>query len=71
VLCFLYYIVFFVALALFSHLFSPLLSSHHHHIPAEAGRDCSGRGHCDAANGTCHCYAGFFGGSCGAQLVLY
>jgi len=37
----------------------------------EAGRDCSGRGHCDYSTGLCKCYAGFIGVNCGEQLVLF
>jgi len=36
----------------------------------EAGRDCSGRGMCDYATGTCTCHQGYYGTKCEYQTVL-
>ena len=37
----------------------------------EAGRDCSGRGICNYADGTCSCFSGFYGTSCQYQTTLF
>jgi hypothetical protein len=37
----------------------------------EAGRDCSGRGHCDYESGTCKCFGGFHGAACNKQSITY
>lgn len=37
----------------------------------EAGRDCSGRGHCDYSSGICKCFQGFHGAACNKQSVTY
>ncbi len=37
----------------------------------EAGRDCSGRGHCDFSSGICNCFQGFHGEACNKQSVTY
>jgi hypothetical protein len=37
---------------------------------SDMGRDCSGRGLCDYATGTCTCFSGFFGTKCESQTVL-
>ena len=36
----------------------------------EAGRDCSGRGWCDYAQGLCRCFDGFHGPACNKQSIL-
>jgi len=33
-------------------------------------RDCSGRGICDYASGTCNCFSGFYGEACEIQTIL-
>ena len=38
---------------------------------AEAGRDCSGRGLCDYASGSCQCFSGFYGPRCQIQTTLF
>lgn len=37
---------------------------------ATKGRDCSGRGLCDYADGLCKCFSGYFGTKCESQTVL-
>lgn len=37
----------------------------------EAGRDCSGRGHCDYQTGLCKCFGGFHGAACNKQSVTF
>jgi hypothetical protein len=37
----------------------------------EAGRDCSGRGLCNYAEGTCSCFSGFFGTKCQYQTTIF
>lgn len=37
----------------------------------EAGRDCSGRGICDYADGTCSCFSGFYGTHCQYQTTVF
>lgn len=37
----------------------------------EAGRDCSGRGHCDYGSGQCKCFSGFHGEACSKVSVTY
>lgn len=37
----------------------------------EAGRDCSGRGICDFSDGTCTCFAGFYGTHCQHQTTIF
>jgi hypothetical protein len=37
----------------------------------EAGRDCSGRGICNYADGTCACFSGFYGTKCDLQTTLF
>jgi len=37
----------------------------------EAGRDCSGRGHCDYGSGQCKCFGGFHGEACNKQSVTF
>mmetsp|Transcript_14364 Transcript_14364/g.31477 ORF Transcript_14364/g.31477 Transcript_14364/m.31477 type:complete len:110 (-) Transcript_14364:173-502(-) len=37
----------------------------------EAGRDCSGRGHCDFESGQCSCFQGFHGEACNKQSITF
>jgi hypothetical protein len=37
----------------------------------EAGRDCSGRGHCDYKSGLCNCFRGFHGAACNKVTELF
>jgi len=37
----------------------------------EAGRACSGRGHCDYTTGLCQCFGGFHGAACNQQTVWF
>jgi hypothetical protein len=34
------------------------------------GQDCSGRGTCEYATGTCKCYKGYYGERCESQTTL-